>query len=160
MPEEVRFLWGSPDKEGHPTAWIRPPEAGTWYWVADGILSKGAEETPYLAIFLWKIRPAKGEGIFAFALAGGAIAVISNPHEDWTRWKIEQHFLPHAIPDPSDDTNPDSTAQSNAHASARSIGAQRFFLSSRRIRNGSTFTAIAAEKAAMSFSWHASPPID
>ncbi|MBX9655170.1 hypothetical protein K2Y11_16270 [bacterium] len=105
-PDAVQFRWGTPDSEGHPTAWITPADKETWYWVADGIVTKDSDAKPELVIFLWKMRRAKGDGVFAFALAGGAVAVIHNPHDDWTKWEIKQHDLPHTIPDPPDGEKP------------------------------------------------------
>jgi len=105
-PDAVMFKWGKADADGHATAWIQPVDKETWYWVADGIVTDDAAGKPRLQIFLWKMRRAKGDGVFGFALAGGAIAVVDNPHDDWSKWEIKQHDLPHTVPDPPDDEKP------------------------------------------------------
>ena len=117
-PDAVQFRWGRDDAEDHPTAWIKPTEPDNWYWVADGILTKGTEGNPRLAIFLWKMRRAKGDSVFGFALAGGSMAVISNPHDDWKEWKVEQHSIPHTVPDPADGEKQD---KDSSEAKRRSI---------------------------------------
>lgn len=105
-PDAVQFRWGLPDLEGHPTAWLQPADKETWYWVADGIVTKNEGGKPELLIFLWKMRRAKGDGVFAFALAGGTVAVVSNPDDEWSNWDIKQHDLPHMIPDLPDGEKP------------------------------------------------------
>lgn len=105
-PDTLRFRWGSEPGVAPPKAWIWPAtQSGDiahdseWYWVADAILAPSATGTPRLLIFLWRIERNPGHGVFSFRSAGGNLAVVDNPQDDWDRWTIRQLEIPHAIGD-------------------------------------------------------------
>lgn len=99
--KEVFFHWGSNDKEGHPRAWIRPEtddsKSESWYWLADGIVTKNGNGNPRLTVFLWRIERAEGKGIMNFRSAGGDIAIVENPHDPLSKWRVRQVSNPHAV---------------------------------------------------------------
>ena len=99
-PQSIRFHWGQPDADGHPTAWIAPdvqrigPEG--WYWLADGAVVRNAQKENRLVIFLWRMDRLNGRGgAFDFKSLGGAIAIVENPHDPVEQWRATQHPLPH-----------------------------------------------------------------
>lgn len=95
-PEDVRFLWGPNDGKGKPTAWIRPADESHWYWLADGIATTSESGQPRLYVFLWRLKRAGKPGVWDFQSAGGALAAIDNPRDDWSTWRIQQFDNPHA----------------------------------------------------------------
>ena len=95
QPDEIAFYWGPDDREGHPTAWIRPPNAEEWYWPADGLVG-GAGGERRLSVFLWTLRRAGVEGVWNFETAGGAVAVATNLDADVRDWRVRQFVNPHA----------------------------------------------------------------
>ncbi|MFO0946125.1 MAG: DUF5005 domain-containing protein [Planctomycetota bacterium] len=109
LKDKVAFAWGKPDAEGHPTAWIRPEagegidgvkkgdKADTWFWLADGILNTGDDGKPRLTLFLWRIERTKGQGVMNFRSAGGDVAIVENPQDDCSHWRLKQIHNPHAI---------------------------------------------------------------
>ncbi len=96
---EMTFFVGPVNDKGAPTAWVRPADEKQWYWLADGIVAPGPDGKDRLALFLWRMtRPEKPvAGAFNFKSAGGAIAIVGNPHEDAGKWHVEQFENPHAI---------------------------------------------------------------
>ena len=111
--DSLEFYWGKPGKDGKPRAWIEPDlppndsqAAGkSWYWLLDGcmISSPGGEKK--LLVFLMHMGRKKegGDGVFNFRMLGGALAVISNPLDDPSQWKISQAANPHSRRSGTDD---------------------------------------------------------
>jgi hypothetical protein len=106
--DAIRFLWGAKPKSNEPAAWIRPEDVAaadssgsngrhTWYWVADGAVARGPNEKPRLVVFLWRISKT-GAAVMDFRAVGGYLAIVDNPHEDWSNWKPRQVQIAHSIP--------------------------------------------------------------
>jgi hypothetical protein len=104
----IRFRWGSKPNSNELAAWIRPEDAravddgdssgqNTWYWAADGAVARGPNEKPRLIMFLWRIAKT-GEGVMGFRAAGGCVAIVDNPNDDWSRWKPRHIPIAHSIP--------------------------------------------------------------
>ena len=110
-PDQVQFFWGAANQAGQPRAWIRPAkeiaamraadqggETRSWYWLADGLLVPKKNGRDRLILFLWHIgRKPKAKGVWSFQSLGGAMAVISNPHDPLERWSVRRIDNPHAI---------------------------------------------------------------
>jgi hypothetical protein len=83
----LRFFWDQGDKEAGPL--LRPTEAGTWYWPADGLM---IGERLYL--FCKLVRKAEGAPGFEFDWFANELLRIDNPQDEPTKWKIERSRLP------------------------------------------------------------------
>mgnify|MGYP001962638295 FL=1 len=111
--DSLEFLWGKPGKDGKPRAWIEPdlppgdPQASakSWYWLLDGCMISPPGGGKKLLVFLMHMGRKKegGEGVFNFRMLGGALAVISNPQDDPSQWKIRQAVNPHSRRSGTDD---------------------------------------------------------
>jgi len=117
-PPVVEFLWGTSKAGNKPAAWIQPDpkQLGdlvqqspieTWYWVADGALLRAHELSARLVIFLWRMARS-GAKVMDFRNVGCAMAVVDNPHDDWSQWRVRQIAVPHATSKLSDTTRSDS----------------------------------------------------
>ena len=108
--DRLDFSWGNPGEDGHPRAWIEPDLAGTakaqpgekspktWYWLLDGCMITPPGGGKKLLIFLMHMGRKKegGEGVFNFRMVGGALAIVSNPLEPVSKWKVSQVLNPHS----------------------------------------------------------------
>jgi hypothetical protein len=97
-PDAVNFHWGPDSSDGHPTAFFRPDDASTWFWVADGVVALPDTPKESLILFLWLMRRANNPGVFDFQIAGGTLATVARFREDPSRWVTHLHPLPHADP--------------------------------------------------------------
>jgi hypothetical protein len=86
----IRFVSGKTDR-GDPAAVFTPKEGGGWFWPQAALQLGGR-----LFVFLTHIEKADPPGAFGFQLIGSWLAVVQNPLDEPTEWKIEQHRLPFA----------------------------------------------------------------
>ena len=107
---KLDFAWGEPGEDGYPRAWIEPdlptPDNAppgkktgkTWYWLLDGCMIETPRGEKKLLIFLMHMGRKKegGKGVFNFRMVGGALAVVSNPLEEISQWKVRQAVNPHS----------------------------------------------------------------
>ena len=113
--DSLEYHWGKPGKDGKPRAWIEPdlplkaddPQAAgkSWYWLLDGCMISPPGGGKKLLVFLMHMGRKKegGDGVFNFRMLGGALAVISNPLDAPSQWKITQAVNPHSRRKGSDD---------------------------------------------------------
>ena len=106
--DSLEFFWGKPRKDDKPRAWIEPalevkagdPQAAdkSWYWLLDGCMVAPPGGGKKLLIFLMHMGRKKegGDGVFNFRMLGGALAVVSNPLEEISKWKVSQVVNPHS----------------------------------------------------------------
>ncbi len=111
--DSLEFYWGKPGKDGKPRAWIEPDlppkdsqaTGKSWYWLLDGCMVSSPGGEKKLLVFLMHMGRKKegGDGVFNFRMLGGALAVISNPQDDPSQWKIRQAVNPHSRRTGADD---------------------------------------------------------
>ncbi|MEC8895783.1 MAG: DUF5005 domain-containing protein [Planctomycetota bacterium] len=113
--DSLEFFWGKPGKDSKARAWIEPdlplkaddPQAAdkSWYWLLDGCMITPPGGGKKLLVFLMHMGRKKegGDGVFNFRMLGGALAVISNPQDDPSQWKISQAVNPHSRRKGTDD---------------------------------------------------------
>ncbi len=113
--DSLEFFWGKPGKGGKPRAWIEPdlpvraddPQAAgkSWYWLLDGCMITPPVGGKKLLVFLMHMDRKKegGAGVFNFRMLGGALAVIPNPLDAPSQWKISQAVNPHSRRSGTDD---------------------------------------------------------
>jgi hypothetical protein len=103
-PRSVQFVWGSNDKQGHPTAWVVPqddPKQSVddrdWFWCnGGGVVGVGAnEEGRRLIVFLFRTRRnPNGKGVWNFTTVGTSFAVIDNVADPPGRWRSKINDIP------------------------------------------------------------------
>ncbi len=112
-PDSIKFLWGPRNDEDKPTAWIHPDprrvkahgdesegeNPNGWFWLTrDGIVAPDATGGPRLVLLIAHVGKRAGDlGAWGFKGVGGALAIISNPHDPVRRWRVEQFDNPHDI---------------------------------------------------------------
>ena len=113
--DSLEFFWGKLGKDGKPRAWIEPdlpvkaddPQAAgkSWYWLLDGCMISPPGGGKKLLVFLMHMGRKKegGDGVFNFRMLGGALAVISNPLDAPSQWKISHAVNPHSRRSGTDD---------------------------------------------------------
>jgi hypothetical protein len=116
--DSVTFHWAQEDRK--PAAWVRPrdepqgspptADRDEWFWpTGGGLVATNAAGQPRLAVFLFRVRRnPRGEGIWKFAVAGSAVAIIDNPGEPPDRWTIRVAGLQSAS-SPSPQSPPETT---------------------------------------------------
>jgi hypothetical protein len=85
----VKFFWGSM-QQGEPAAFFKPEAGKGFFWISHGIVT--GEK---LYIFLMHIVKTGEESVFGFKQVGTSLAVIDNPKDDPSEWRIHQHKVPY-----------------------------------------------------------------
>ena len=84
----IDFFWG-PDKDGKPTALIKPADQVGWFWIFAGTMAED-----HLYLFLMHTDRSGQEGVFGFKHIGVTLGRIDNPQDEPTTWRIRQHKVP------------------------------------------------------------------
>jgi hypothetical protein len=105
-PTAVHFYWGPADRDGHPTAWVRPAEQSgdretrersrEWLWTTGGGLAvRSPPGSLRLFVFFFRVaRSPQGKGVWGFTIVGTALGVIDNAAEAADRWDVRLVNLP------------------------------------------------------------------
>jgi hypothetical protein len=72
-----------------PVALIAPADGPGWFWLNAGAVADGK-----LYVFLAHIEKTTGKGAFGFKQVGQQLAVVSNPDDEPTAWRVKQLPLP------------------------------------------------------------------
>ena len=86
----IRFATGK-SKDGTPSAVFIPIEGGGWFWPQAPIYLRDR-----LFVFLAQIEKTDQAGPFGFKQIGQWLAVIDNPLEGPTSWRVDQRRVPFA----------------------------------------------------------------
>ena len=84
---EVKYYWN--DVKEKPTAFFQPEEHVGWFWPVAGVFANGQ-----VHLLLWQMEKAAGPAAFAFRNIGVWHAVIDNPNDEPSKWRIKQTKLP------------------------------------------------------------------
>ncbi len=84
----VEFFHGTND-QGEPVALFIPDDPKHWYWLLGGTFVEGR-----VHLFLWEFTKSSDPGVFGFQNVGVAHAVIENPLDLPTDWKVSRTPLP------------------------------------------------------------------
>ena len=87
----IEFFHGT-SKDGKPTAILTPKNEPGYYWPLGGAMN-GTR----LVLFLVRVESTKDGGPFGFRSVAQAFAVIENPLDEPSTWKIEYSKLPFAV---------------------------------------------------------------
>jgi hypothetical protein len=121
-PASVRFVWGSHNANGQPTAWAVPAgdkennsptgESREWLWAnGGGLVVDAPGGLRRLFVFFFRVRRnPRGKGVWTFAVAGTTLGVVDNVAEKVDRWKLRLLNVPYG---------PQSKASSDKPAEAR-----------------------------------------
>ncbi|HEX4071891.1 MAG TPA: hypothetical protein VHX68_11995, partial [Planctomycetaceae bacterium] len=108
-PSAVHFYWGPADRDGHPTAWVRPAEqpgdhqAGEqsreWLWTTGGGLAvRSPSGSLKLFVFFFRVaKNAQEKGVWGFTVVGTAVGVIDNAVEASDRCNVRLVNLPNEL---------------------------------------------------------------
>ncbi len=77
--------------DGQPDSLISPADGKGWFWLFDGIMSRG-----HLFLFLMQIEPGKGDSVFSFRQTGNWLGEVDNPLNEPTDWRVKQRKIPFA----------------------------------------------------------------
>lgn len=86
----IRFLAGK-TKEDKPGAFFTPPDGAGWYWPL-----AAQRDGDRLGVFLAHIEKGKEGGPFGFKHVGQHLAVVENPDDEPTAWRMKYHKMPFA----------------------------------------------------------------
>ena len=86
----VEFFHGN-SSDGKPAALITPDDGKGWFWLFDGVMTRGK-----LFLFLAQIEPTTGKGAFGFHQTGAWLGEVSNPLAPPTGWHVVQKQIPFA----------------------------------------------------------------
>ena len=86
--QQVEFFHGT-DAKGQPAALFHPDDAQHWYWLLGGTCVDAK-----VHLFLWEFEKSSDPGVFGFANVGVSHAVIENPLDPPTQWKVTRRPLP------------------------------------------------------------------
>jgi hypothetical protein len=90
-PSSIDWAWGPTPRPGVRSAWVMPPEPGTWCWnVGGGGVIPSIHGPDRLVVFLADIAPRNpaGDGIWNFRAVGTRVALVQNPSDPPGRWHI------------------------------------------------------------------------
>jgi hypothetical protein len=103
---ELSFYWGSAS-EGQPQAWLAPPMPASgngrpakddWYWfTGGGVVARGPDHKPRLALFLFQIAKNGSGGVWGFESRGSVMATIDDFSGAPNTWRVAQHTIPFAV---------------------------------------------------------------
>lgn len=79
------------DEARKPVALFRPDTPTHWYWLLGGTIIEGR-----VHLFLWEFQKSTDPGVFGFQNVGVTHAIIENPLELPTQWKVSRQPLPFA----------------------------------------------------------------
>ena len=85
---QIEFFHGT-DAKDQPAALFIPDDPKRWYW-----LLGGACVDARVHLFLWEFEKSSDPGVFGFVNAGVSHAVIENPLDPPTQWKVTRRPLP------------------------------------------------------------------
>jgi hypothetical protein len=89
--EKLRFVIRSnPDKKV--AALFTPADGPGWFWPQAGAC---ADKKLYL--WLSQIEKTADPGVFGFRQIGQTLAIVENPNDDPTAWRLAQHKLPFTV---------------------------------------------------------------
>lgn len=105
-PDDIHFLTGPPDDDGHATSWLDPAnlepaaEPGQWYWPMGGaLLAPGPDR---LVFFATRFGPSGNpDGVWNFRRTGGVLCVVDNWQDHPDSWRIRAVPNPHVTPAPA-----------------------------------------------------------
>ena len=86
----VEFFHGN-SSDGNPAALITPADGKGWFWLFDGVMTRGK-----LFLFLAQIEPTTGKGAFGFHQTGTWLGEVSNPLAPPAQWHVTQQKIPFA----------------------------------------------------------------
>ncbi len=84
----VEFFHGK-SADGKPAALISPADGRGYFWLFDGVMTRGK-----LFLFLAQIEPAGDSGAFGFRQIGTWLGEVSDPLATPTEWHIAQKKIP------------------------------------------------------------------
>jgi hypothetical protein len=86
----IRFVAGK-TKDGKPAAIFTPADGKGWFWPQGAV-----RVNDRLFVFLAQVERTKDRGVFAFRHIGQWLAVVANPEDDPSKWRVTQHNVPFA----------------------------------------------------------------
>jgi len=106
--DEFEFAWGPAGKDGKPTAWLVPDptimsrareienltKPHGWFWPAGGGCVVNQKGKKRFVVFFFHMGANGKQGVWGLENIGGAMAVIENPDQPISQWKIRQLDLP------------------------------------------------------------------
>lgn len=76
-------------EDGSPDTWIKPDDGRGWYWPAAPVATEKG-----VAILLWRVEKAAGDGAFGFRVYGSDLAIVDDTSGDLADWKFRKIPLP------------------------------------------------------------------
>ena len=86
--QQIEFFHGT-DAQGQPAALFIPDDPQHWFWLLGGACVEGKVHQ-----FLWEFKKSQDPGVFGFVNVGVSLAVIENPLDLPTQWKVTRRPLP------------------------------------------------------------------
>ena len=86
--QQLEFFHGT-DAQGQPAALFIPDDPKHWFWLLGGTCIDAK-----VHLFLWEFEKSSDPGVFGFVNVGVSHAVIDNPLDPPTTWKVTRRPLP------------------------------------------------------------------
>jgi Domain of unknown function (DUF4185) len=86
--QQIEFFHGT-DAKDQPAALFIPDDPQHWYWLLGGTCVEAK-----VHLFLWEFEKSQDPGVFGFVNVGVSLAVIENPLDLPTQWKVTRQPLP------------------------------------------------------------------